>query len=557
MSKYFLISKILVISKLVLLLSICSCSEQKEVNDILLKVENIVEQQPDSALQLLNTVLFPEDLNKTMYNKYYLLLLQAKDKSYKDITSDTVIFAVKDYYLNKKDIPNAALAAFYCGRIWHELDNIDKTVDAYMEAEKLADKTENYNLKGLIQGNLGILHREHLSYDKAIEFSKNAVVMYDKAKNYRNKIMAMRLIGDCFLLKNNIDSAFYYYNKSLLYADSCKSIDLQLNIKNSMGVAYREQGLYENAKKLFNEALNSTDDSINQATTVLNIAKLYVLTNNLDSVSFFLDKIIALQLDNPKLIRSSYLLRSNIEENNNNYKEALNSYKEFYKYTINIYDNDKNKKILEIQEKYNYEKLKNSKKESELKLQKVLTMLSLALLIVGIIAFIFYREYVKNKRLIMEIEQKTDSLQKLADKFSAENSTFSHLLLDHFGILRKTVSIESLLTETEQKNGKKLIKKFNNIVYGQDKMDWDKMYSLMDNLRDGFYSKLRIKYPQLNETEFRISCLSCETDFSDKEIEIILGTTLNMVRRIRSDLRKKIGMCKGENFLNFFEKNID
>jgi DNA-binding CsgD family transcriptional regulator len=100
-------------------------------------------------------------------------------------------------------------------------------------------------------------------------------------------------------------------------------------------------------------------------------------------------------------------------------------------------------------------------------------------------------------------------------------------------------------------------KKFNNIVYGQDKMDWDKMYSLMDNLRHGFYSKLRIKYPQLSETEFRISCLSCETDFSDKEIEIILGTTLNMVRRIRSDLRKKIGMSKGENFLNFFEKNID
>jgi len=47
-----------------------------------------------------------------------------------------------------------------------------------------------------------------------------------------------------------------------------------------------------------------------------------------------------------------------------------------------------------------------------------------------------------------------------------------------FGILRKTVLIESLLTETEQKSGRKLIKKFNNIVYGQDKMDWDKMYSL-------------------------------------------------------------------------------
>ena len=112
MLKRCYILNILVISKLALLLTICSCSEQKEVNDILLKVENIVEQQPDSALQLLNTVLFPENLNKAMYNKYYLLLLQAKDKSYKDITSDTVIFAVKNYYIRKKDFSNAAIAAF-------------------------------------------------------------------------------------------------------------------------------------------------------------------------------------------------------------------------------------------------------------------------------------------------------------------------------------------------------------------------------------------------------------------------------------------------------------
>jgi len=87
-------------------------------------------------------------------------------------------------------------------------------------------------------------------------------------------------------------------------------------------------------------------------------------------------------------------------------------------------------------------------------------------------------------------------------------------------------------------------------------LDWNKLYKLMNNLKDGFYNKVRSKYPQLNETEFRICCLSCETDFTDKEIGIILGMTLNMVRRTRSDLRKKIGMSKGEDFLFFFENVI-
>ena len=119
----------------VLLLISYACSQQQGVNDILVQAENIVEQQPDSALQLLNSVLFPEDLDKSRFNKYNLLLLQAKDKDYKDITSDTIIFAVKNYYLQKKDNLNAAMAAYYCGRVWHERNNMNEAVKAYMEAE--------------------------------------------------------------------------------------------------------------------------------------------------------------------------------------------------------------------------------------------------------------------------------------------------------------------------------------------------------------------------------------------------------------------------------------
>jgi hypothetical protein len=59
----------------------CACSRQAKDVNILSEAENIIEQQPDSALQLLNTVLFPEDLNKSRFNQYNLLLLRAKDKN--------------------------------------------------------------------------------------------------------------------------------------------------------------------------------------------------------------------------------------------------------------------------------------------------------------------------------------------------------------------------------------------------------------------------------------------------------------------------------------------
>jgi len=302
------------------LLSLASCSwDSKNTDAILQSAENVVEQYPDSALRLLNTVLFPEDLNKNLFNKYNLLVLEAKDKNDKDITSDTVILAVRDYYVRKKDYPNAALAAFYCGRVWHEQNNVEKASEAYMEAEQLADKTDNYNLKGLIQANLGILHREHFSYEKAIELLKNAVEMYDKAKNYRNEISALRTIGDCFLLSEKTDSAFYYYNESLNQAVLYNIPELQSDIKQSIGITYREQGFYGQAKKLFNEAITLPCDSVEQARILLNIAQVYAFEDNTDSVNFYLNKALVLQINDPWLMRFSYLLKSKMAEKKNRY----------------------------------------------------------------------------------------------------------------------------------------------------------------------------------------------------------------------------------------------
>ena len=75
-----------------------SCSKHKGVKEIISRAESIEEQHPDSALKLLNTVISPEDFSNGVFNKYNLILLQAKDESYKDITSNTIIFSVKNYY---------------------------------------------------------------------------------------------------------------------------------------------------------------------------------------------------------------------------------------------------------------------------------------------------------------------------------------------------------------------------------------------------------------------------------------------------------------------------
>ncbi|MDR0681532.1 MAG: tetratricopeptide repeat protein, partial [Dysgonamonadaceae bacterium] len=231
--------------------------------------------------------------------KSTLLQIQAKDKNYEDITSDTIIFAVKDYYSGKKDFPNAALAAFYCGRLLQEQNNLEKATTAYLEAKKYADHINDDNLKGLIQGNLGILYYYQFVTEKAIENGKEAAVLYHKAKNYKNEISSFLLVGNCFLLKNENDSAFYYYNKGLRLADYYKLQTEQVYIRQSIGVVYQRKGNYIKAKDFLHEAFAFSADSIEKARLLMNIANVYNLENQIDSAKFYIEKSLAIQAKEP------------------------------------------------------------------------------------------------------------------------------------------------------------------------------------------------------------------------------------------------------------------
>ncbi|MDR3340441.1 MAG: tetratricopeptide repeat protein [Candidatus Symbiothrix sp.] len=524
----------------------------------------MLEQQPDSALHLLQFILFPEELNKKQSNKYNLFLTQVRDKCDKDITADTVIFAVKDYYVQRKDYPNAALAAFYCGRVLHEQKNADKATTAYLEAADLAGKTDNYNLKGLIQGNLGILYCEHsLDRKKAIAMSKNAVEMYDKAQNHKNKINALSTIGNCFLIENEIDSAFYYYNLSLIFADSFKIVDIQSKVRQNIGVAYREKGDYKKSKELFREALSLSIDSVEQARILINIAKVYIHEIKKDSAKIYLNQALLIHVEDPKLIRSLYYLLFTIEEKEQHHSEALRYHKEYYRLTTEILYTERNNNVLEIQGKYDFEKLKNSKNKEIIKQKNTLNVISLILFVACIITLLYYLKYHRTEKCLSETKQSVINLEKLANDYekqvkdySEENQSVRNILLQHFEILKKAALIKNEINEDERKSGQNLIKKFNKIVYGQNDLDWGKLYQTLNTLSNGFYDKAREKYPKLTELEFRVCCLSCETDLNDTDISLFIGKSIDMVRRLRSDLRKKIGITSAKQKIRPFLEDI-
>ncbi len=95
-----------------------ACNTKHNTADQYLKeAEQIVEINPDSTLSLLDSILIPENLKGKRYYDFLLLQVKAKDKSNKNISEDTTIFDVKNYYIKNNDLDKATMASFYSGRV--------------------------------------------------------------------------------------------------------------------------------------------------------------------------------------------------------------------------------------------------------------------------------------------------------------------------------------------------------------------------------------------------------------------------------------------------------
>ena len=89
---------------IIIAISLFGCSESSKVNDIFSKAEQLMDVQPDSALLLLQGVNTDELSTKEGKARHALLLSQAYDKNYIDLTNDSLINIAVEYYNGKGNI---------------------------------------------------------------------------------------------------------------------------------------------------------------------------------------------------------------------------------------------------------------------------------------------------------------------------------------------------------------------------------------------------------------------------------------------------------------------
>jgi tetratricopeptide (TPR) repeat protein/DNA-binding CsgD family transcriptional regulator len=533
-------------------------NDVSQAEKLIARGKDLVNNSPDSTLALLDSIYFPERLEKELYHQYILLKIQAEDKTYKNIKEDSVIFKTKQYFINKNDSKNSALAAFYCGRVLHEKKELKEALSEYLNAKEYIHESDAENtLKALIYTNIGYIYYDQFLYEDAKNHYLEAEKLFDIDIDTTNKALINSYIGNALLLQGKTDSALLYYNRALDITQKYSIPAIGSDILQNIGLIYRKNGDYKESEMYLRKALDICTDDISRARILYNIAQV-VNRNNKDSAAIYLGRAISLVPDSGEysLQARIYNELAKLAEEKGNQKEANTHIKNYTNSIKGVFKNNQSEKIYDIQKKYNYEVLKNEQNQLRIERQYIIIISMVVIILLFIIAFILYTKLRKEKESRSEAEKNILYLEMMARDFNKKENTFRNRLLDHFNILKKSALLSSMLNDEEKVKGKKLIKKFNEIVYHQDTLDWNIMYRSMNELHEGFLDYLREQYPQLDESEFRICCL-IYSDFSNDEIGVIMNLASSSITKKRSSIRRKLGITDYGNIQDFLKTEME
>ncbi len=534
-----------------------SCSRpDNETLHLMNKAEAFLETRPDSALYYLDLIAFPENLPEKTYDDYLLLHIQAKDKNREDISGDTTIFQLKNKYL-RTNPEKEAMISLYIGKVYQAQKDYEQALVNFLDAEIFAIEYGSDNLNGLIQASIGTVFYYQAALDQSIERMLKANDYFLKDNNLRNIINSNNLIGNIFLRKKQPDSTFYYYNQSVKLVENQSDAMFKADTFTGLGVAYRTIKEYDKAKEYFYQSLQYPVSDLTRAKVYYNLAQTYLVENERDSFQICIDKALSflepntLNLD----LRSNiYNFISTVHEQDMDYQNALLNHKLYINDIVAIYDDWRSKTLFKTEKKYNYQVLQNHNQKLLIQRQNLLMVIIVIVLAFVLIFLYFYRKNIRNLNALLEAEAKIAASENLS--ISTNESSLREVLARSFKILTKVPLLEPFLKNEEREQGVKLLKKVNSIVYGNEEMDWEPIYEVLNAMYKNIATRLKEAFPQLDESEYKICCLSLGK-LSNSEVSLIMKYSVNTVQMKRTAIRKKLGIDSKRKIDHFLAEYFD
>ena len=517
-----------------LALPFTGCQKHYPVADKLSQAEICMDEEPEAALRVLESIGQPDLHTKEHHARYALLYSQALDKNYIDKTNDSLINIAVDYYKDRDDVRAKFLSYYYLGRIYTNANNLTQATLAYMEAEQLVDELGDDYAAGLLYEQIGLIYRSYYDFPKSLQAYQQAIEHYTKANRPFHKIYNTFSVSDIYRNTQKEDAAYQTLKTALAESRKLNDQSLIKSCINNLIVVCIDLERWEEATQWYQEYQKNNSRNYPTVAFYGYIARLHAKNKNFKDAFMLLDetwkKTKSLQ-DSINLFHAE----SQVHQMNGSWEESYRSMAKSISHQNKVIRKSLQQPVLTAQNNFlNQElELQKYKAQSERQMRIIGVVLTILLVVAAVYGVSVYIKGQREKYL-KQIRKQVARIELLKDEKNGMEEEVRKLnqLLSQGGELKdELMQAKGEWTRLEDIRALELYTRLHQApsLYNPS-ADYDALLRWVDIASVRFAERLQESYPHLNVSEITL-CSLVRMGYSPSQMAEILHVKIPTVNR--------------------------
>lgn len=312
------------------------------------------------------------------------------------------------------------------GYLFGVASDLTKSAYYYLKTAKEFEQLKDYRNLAMTYKNVVVIFTLQDQHDKMIDYTNKALALISKMNPDTDGEYIVNIYSNAaqhYFLVGEKEKDSVLIDKALLYADSCLQVGTRNQLTSGLADAYYVKGHGQLQRKDFKSAFSNLRKTLNYRKTIPErtvfntysaMAKATLEMGDFQQSQKYLDSCKMLdsseQLDGPVVVAEiEYHIFKKMKQG----AAALAAYERFTQLREQLLSTERNKAINDLEVKYQTElkeakiaELNQQTKIDSLQIRSLLALVSIAMLVVAVIIFLYRQSLIKSKLNTMEVEQR-------------------------------------------------------------------------------------------------------------------------------------------------------
>lgn len=430
--------------------------------------------------------------------------------------------------------------------------------------------------------NIGLIYQAQGSYEEAETYYTEAAVTFEKLDQADRWINTANHQGELYQLTGRYAQARELFEEVRRRSDSIQYAYGQATALQNLGRLYHINGQLDSALLFCEKALelhNQNNFVESKAVTLYTMGTIFLAQGKLASAEEKLMHSLkkAGRVSSKKIQKDIYQKLKQVSAAKGDYQAALGYAEDYTVMQDSLLNAEKLRELVRLENRFALEKkdreltIRNQQIELLEQDRRIKTLwrnaLAVSILLLfwlSLVGFRIYRaRHRKNQQLLRvrqaltrtELENEQLRSRELEQKLHYRNKELTSYTLNFVQKNQLMDEISESLRELSRQNNPKLAQKLRSIqrLIQQSThidRDWEDFKRHFENVHQNFFGQLKKQHPDLTINELKL-CALLKLNLNLKEVAAILGIAPESVKTARYRLRKKFGLGREDNLLDY------